>query len=58
MNRRDQAASERSADAQFETASERHRAVEGVEGVAADEVVDERLGGTDYERLVDDEFKE
>ena len=56
MGRRDEAADERAADEQFETSGERHLVAEGVEGVAADELVEERLGG-EAQRLVDDEFK-
>ena len=56
MDRRDRAAKERATDAQPETPAERELVAEGVEGVAADEVADERLGGG-AERLVDDEFK-
>ena len=56
MDRRDRAAKERATDAQFETPAERELAAEGVDGVAADELVEERLGG-EAERLVDDEFK-
>ena len=44
-------------EAQFETPAERRFAAEGVDGVAADEVVEEQLGGVDPNRLVDDEFK-
>ena len=40
-----------------ETASERQLAAEGVEGRAADELVEEQLGGVDPNRLDDDEFK-
>lgn len=57
MGRRDAAAAHRAEDAQVETPSERRVAEEGVEGRAADEVVEERLGGVDPNRLVDDEFK-
>ena len=56
MGRRDRAAAEQATDAQFETSAERHLVAEGVDGVAADELVEERLGG-EAERLVDDEFK-
>jgi hypothetical protein len=56
MGRRDQAALERATDEQFETPAERHLVAEGVDGVAADELVEERLGG-EAERLADDEFK-
>jgi hypothetical protein len=57
MGRRDAGADRRSEDAQVETPSERAFAAEGVEGLAADELVEERLGGVDPNRLVDDEFK-
>jgi hypothetical protein len=56
MGRRDADANERAAEAQLESPAERDLAAEGVDGVAADELVEERLGG-DAERLVDDEFK-
>jgi hypothetical protein len=57
MGRREKAAARDAEAAQFETPAERREAAEGVEGVAADEVVEERLGGVDPDRLVDDEFK-
>ncbi|HEY2777310.1 MAG TPA: hypothetical protein VGI77_05360 [Gaiellaceae bacterium] len=57
MGRRDAAAAHRAEDAQVETESERHIVDEGVEGLAADARVEERLGGVDPNRLVDDEFK-
>jgi len=57
MGKRDETASGRSAEEQHESVEERRLSDEGVEGVAADEVVEERLGGVDPERLVDDEFK-
>ena len=56
MGRRDRAAAEQANDAQFETSAERHLVTEGVDGLAADEIVEDRLGG-EYEKLVDDEFK-
>ena len=56
IGRRDQAAVEQATDAQFETPAERHLVAEGVDGVAADELIEDRLGG-EAERLVDDEFK-
>ena len=56
MNRRDREAFEQATDAQFETPAERHLVAEGVDGLAADELVEDRLGG-EYEKLVDDEFK-
>jgi hypothetical protein len=57
MGRRTEAAHHRAEEADAETPAERRVAAEGVEGRAADEVVEERLGGVDPERLVDDEFK-
>jgi len=57
MARRNTAAEHRAEAAQFETPDERRVAEEGVDGVAADEVVEEQLGGVDPNRLVDDEFK-
>ena len=50
-------AERRDEEAQFETSAERRLAAEGVDAVAADEVVEEQLGGVDPNRLVDDEFK-
>ncbi len=58
MARRDDAAIRHAEQQQLESPSERHFAAEGVEGTAADEVVEERLGGVDPERLIDDEFKQ
>ncbi len=43
--------------AQTETPAERDLAEEGVDGVAADEFVEQQLGGVDPTKLVDDEFK-
>jgi hypothetical protein len=57
MGRRDEAAVRRAEDTQFETPAERREPAEGVEGLAADERVEESLGGVDPNRLVDDEFK-
>ena len=57
VGRRDAAAARRAERVQTETASERRFAAEGVEGRAADELVEEQLGGVDPNRLVDDEFK-
>lgn len=57
MGRSDARAEHRAEEAQLETPAERQFAAEGVDGVAADEVVEERLGGVDPNRLVDDEFK-
>jgi hypothetical protein len=50
-------AEHRAEEAELETPAERRFAAEGVDGVAADEVVEERLGGVDPNRIVDDEFK-
>jgi hypothetical protein len=57
MGRRDEAAVRRAEESRFETPAERREAADGVEGVAADELVEESLGGVDPNRLVDDEFK-
>ena len=57
MGRRDAAAVHRAEEARTETPAERRESAEGVEGVAADEFVQEGLGGVDPNRLVDDEFK-
>jgi hypothetical protein len=40
-----------------ETPAERNLVEEGVEGVAADEFVEQQFGGADPNKLVDDEFK-
>jgi hypothetical protein len=57
MGRREAAAEHRAEEEQYETPAERRFQAEGVDGLAADEVVEERLGGVDPNRLVDDEFK-
>ncbi|MGZ4292061.1 MAG: hypothetical protein ACXVQQ_05650 [Gaiellaceae bacterium] len=57
MGRGKDRAEHRAEEAQFETAAERRVAAEGVDGLAADEVVEERLGGVDPDGVVDDEFK-
>ena len=57
MGRRDAAATRHAEEAWVETPAERHESAEGVEGIAADEFVQEGLGGVDPNRLVDDEFK-
>ncbi len=57
MGRRDEAAEKRAEDEQFETPAERRLAHEGVEGLATDEAIEERLGGKDPDQLVDDEFR-
>ena len=55
--RRDEASVRHAERQGVETPAERRFVSEGVEGVAADEVVEERLGGANPQRLVDDEFK-
>jgi hypothetical protein len=50
-------AEHREEQAEQESPAERRFAAEGVDGLAADEAVQERLGGVDPDRLVDDEFK-
>ena len=57
MGRRNAAAVREAKAEQFESPAERRIAEEGVDGVSADEIVEERLGGVDPNRLVDDEFK-
>jgi len=44
-------------DAEFETPAERRFAAGGVDAVAADEVVQEQLGGVNPSELIDDEFE-
>jgi hypothetical protein len=56
--RRAPAADREAAEAQLESPSERRLAAEGVDGIAADEVVEERLGGVSPERAVDDELEQ
>lgn len=56
MGRRDDAAREHAEERETESAAERRVGDEGVDGIAADENVEEHLGGVDPERLVDDEF--
>ncbi len=55
MGRSEARAEQRAEEAQVESPAERQLAAEGVDGVAADEVVEERLGGGDPDRIVDDE---
>jgi hypothetical protein len=55
--RRDAVAVHRAENAQVESDAERRLAREDVEGRAADELVEEQLGGVDPNRLIDDEFK-
>jgi hypothetical protein len=57
MGRRDAAAARHAEEAQVESPAERRESAEGVDGVAADEFVQQGLGGVDPDRLVDDEFK-
>ena len=57
MGRRDEAAIHHAEDEQFDSSAERQVAEKGVEGLAADQVVDMRFGGTDPIKMVDDEFK-
>jgi len=57
MGGRAAAATRHAEEEQVESPAERRIAAEGVEGLAADGIVEERLGGADPERLVDDEFK-
>jgi predicted RNA-binding protein with PUA domain len=57
MGRRSARAEHRAEEVQLETPAERRFASEGVDAVAADEVVEEQLGGVSPDRLVDDEFK-
>ena len=57
MGRRDAAAVRRAEEAQVESPAERRESTEGIDGVAADEFVQQELGGVDPNRLVDDEFK-
>lgn len=56
MGRRDDAGRREAEEAEVESPAERRIADEGVEGIAADENVEEHLGGVDPARLVDDEF--
>jgi len=44
-------------DAEFETPAERRFAAGSVDAVAADEVVQEQLGGVNPSELIDDEFE-
>jgi len=57
MARLKEAAIQRVEARELETASERRFEAEGVEGLAADRVIEERLGGRDPLRLLDDQFK-
>ena len=57
MGRSQARAERREEQAEQESPAERRFAADGVDGLAADEVVQERLGGVDPDRLVDDEFK-
>ena len=55
MGRRAENASERAEDAALDSPAERRVAAEGVEGLAADEVAEEHLGGFDPGHLADDD---
>lgn len=57
MARSQARAEHREEQSELESPAERRFAAEGVDGLAADEAVQERLGGVDPDRLVDDEFK-
>ena len=55
MGHRDADAVERDAEMQQSSPAERRFAEEGIEDKKADSAVEERLGGIDPERLLDDE---
>lgn len=57
MGRWSSDAARRAEEAQTESPSERREAAEGVDGIAADEFVQQGLGGVDPKPLVEDEFK-
>jgi len=57
MARVSEAAIQRAEARELETASERRFEAEGVEGLAVDLLIEERLGGRDPLRLLDDQFK-
>ena len=57
MARLNEAAVQRAEARELETASERRFEAEGVEGLAADRLIEERLGGRDPMRLLNDQFK-
>lgn len=57
MVRLNEAAIQRAEARELETASERRFEAEGVEGLAADQVIEERLGGRDPMRLLEHEFE-
>ena len=56
MARLNEGAIQRAEDRELETASERRFEAEGVEGLAADQLIEERLGGRDPMRLLNDRF--
>jgi hypothetical protein len=47
----------RAEERELESASERRFEAEGVEGLAADRLIEEHFGGRDPMRLLDDQFK-
>jgi hypothetical protein len=57
MRRLNEVAIQRAEARELETASERRFEAEGVEGLAADQLIEERLGGRDPRRLLDRGFK-
>jgi hypothetical protein len=57
IGRLNEAAVQRAEAREVETASERHFETEGLEGLVADLVIEERLGGRDPMRLLDSQFK-
>jgi hypothetical protein len=57
VGRRSDAGIRRAEEAEVETPAERMLGSGDVEGLSTDEVIEERLGGVDPERLVDDEFE-
>jgi hypothetical protein len=57
LGRRQEETTERAEADRVETPSERRITDEGVDGLKADQTSEERIGGVDVERLVDDEFK-
>lgn len=57
MARRNEGAIQRAEERELETASERRFETEGVEGLAADLVIEERFGGRDPMRLLNNRFE-
>ncbi len=57
LGRPDDAAEKRAESEELESPAERRLSDDGVEGVAANELAEERLGGFNPASLVDDEFK-